>query len=593
MESREVTIPEIVTVRDLAELLGETPITIIKTLMSNGVLASINQQIDFDTAAIIASEHGFEAKQPYAELEEDVETELSAWQILLAEEAPEDLSGRPPVVTILGHVDHGKTSLLDAIRDTNVVGKESGGITQHIGAYQIKHDGRRITFLDTPGHEAFTAMRARGANTTDIAVLVVAADDGVMPQTVEALNHARAAHVPIIVALNKIDKPNARPEVVKQQLADQGLMPDEWGGTTMFIPVSARQKLGLEDLLEAILLVADEVCVQANPDRDAVGTVLEGRLDKRQGPLATVLIQNGTLKTGDVVVVGKTWGKVRALEDENNRRHRTAPPATPTVVIGLHDVPDAGDRLEAVKDERIARAIAQKRQAEARTKELARHVRPLSLDDFSSRIREGQIKELNIVLKTDVQGSIEPIVNSLERLSNAEVKINMIHTAAGNISESDINLAMASEAIVIGFRVSPDTSARRLSDSEGLEIQIYDIIYEIVDDVEKAMKGMLAPVYAEKVVGQAQVRQTFDIPRLGRIAGCYVTDGVILRNAKLRVLRQGDVVHEGSLNSLKRFEKDVREVRQNFECGVKIEGFNAVEEGDRLEFYVMERVAVA
>jgi len=593
-ELQEVTIPEIVTVRDLAELLGETPIKVIKTLMSNGVLASINQQIDFDTAAVIASEFGYEAKQPYAELEEDQETELSAWQILLSTEDPEDLCDRPPVVTVLGHVDHGKTSLLDAIRHTNVVDEESGGITQHIGAYQVKHAGRRITFLDTPGHEAFTAMRARGANTTDIAVLVVAADDGVKPQTIEALNHARAAHVPIIVALNKIDKANARPEVVKQQLSDQGLMPDEWGGDTMIIPVSARNREGLEDLLEAILLVADEACVQANPEREAVGTVLEGRLDKRQGSLATVLIQNGTLRTGDVVVVGKTWGKIRALQDENEKRHRTAPPATPTVIIGLHDVPEAGDRLEVAKDERTARAIAEKRQEEARAKELARTVmRPLSLDDISSRIREGEVKELNIVLKTDVQGSIEPIVNSLKRLSNDEVKINMIHAAAGNVNESDINLAMASEAIVIGFRVTADTSARRMSDMEDLPIQMYDIIYEIVDDVEKAMKGMLAPVYEEKVIGEAQVRQTFDIPRVGRVAGCYVTAGVIQRNAKARVLRDGEVVHEGGLDSLKRFEKDVREVRQNFECGVKLVGFDTVESGDRLQFFVMERVAVA
>ena len=437
-------------------------------------------------------------------------------------------------------------------------------------------------------------MRARGANTTDIAVLVVAADDGVQPQTIEALNHARAAHVPIIVALNKIDKANARPEVVKQQLSDQGVTTDEWGGDTMIIPVSARNQQGLEDLLEAILLVADEACVQANPDREAVGTVLEGRLDKRQGPLATVLIQNGTLRTGDVVIVGKTWGKVRALQDENDKRHRTAPPATPTVIVGLHDVPEAGDRLEAVKDERTARAIAQKRQEEARAKDLARTVmRPLSLDDISSRIREGQIKELNIVLKTDVQGSIEPIVNSLKRLSNDEVKINLIHAAAGNVNESDINLAMASEAIVIGFRVSADTSARRMSDMEDLPIQMYDIIYEIVDDVEKAMKGMLAPVYAEKVIGEAQVRQTFDIPRVGRVAGCYVTDGTIQRNAKARVLRAGQVLHEGGLDSLKRFEKDVREVRQNFECGVKLAGYDAVESGDRLQFFVMERVAVA
>ncbi len=593
-ELKEVTIPEIITVRDLAELLGETPIKIIKILMSNGVLASINQQIDFDTAAVIASEFGFEAKQPYAELEEEKESELSAWQILLSTEAPEDLCSRPPVVTVLGHVDHGKTSLLDAIRHTNVVDKESGGITQHIGAYQVKHNGRRITFLDTPGHEAFTAMRARGANTTDIAVLVVAADDGVQPQTIEALNHARAAHVPIIVALNKIDKPNARPEVVKQQLSDLGVMPDEWGGDTMIIPVSARNRFGLEDLLEAILLVADEACVQANPEREAVGTVLEGRLDKRQGPLATVLIQNGTLRTGDVVIVGKTWGKLRALQDENDKRHRTAPPATPTVIVGLHDVPDAGDRLEVVKDERTARAIAQKRQEEARAKDLARTaMRPLSLDDISSRIREGQIKELNIVLKTDVQGSIEPIVNSLTRLSNDQVKINIIHAAAGNINESDINLALASEAIVIGFRVTADTSARRMSDMEDLPIQLYDIIYEIVDDVEKAMKGMLAPVYEEKVIGEAQVRQTFDIPRVGRVAGCYVTDGVIQRNAKVRVLRDGQVLHEGGLDSLKRYEKDVREVRQSFECGVKLANFDHVESGDRLQFFVMERVAIA
>ncbi|HOT93517.1 MAG TPA: translation initiation factor IF-2 [Anaerolineae bacterium] len=591
METKEIIIPEIITVRDLAELLGETPIKIIKILMTNGVLASINQQIDFDTAAVIASEFGFEARQPYAELESEAQAERSAWQILLAEEAPEDLCSRPPVVTVLGHVDHGKTSLLDAIRHTNVVSQESGGITQHIGAYQIKHNGRRITFLDTPGHEAFTAMRARGANTTDIAVLVVAADDGVQPQTIEAINHARAAHVPIIVALNKIDKPNAQPEVVKRQLSDLGLTPDEWGGTTMVIPVSAKKKTGLDDLLEAILLVADEVCVQANPDREAVGTVLEGRLDKRQGPLATVLIQNGTLHTGDIVVVGKTWGKVRALEDENGKRHRTAPPATPTVVVGLHDVPEAGDRLEVVKDERIARAIAQKRQEEARAHDLARAVRPLSLDDIANRIREGQAKELNIVLKTDVQGSIEPIVTSLERLSNDEVKVKVIHAAAGNINESDINLALASEAIVIGFRVDLDGAARRIAEMEGLQVHVYDIIYQIVEDVEKAVKGMLSPIYAEKVIGEAQVRQTFDIQRVGRVAGCYVTDGVIQRNAKVRVLRNNQVIHDGTVNSLKRFNKDMREVRQNFECGVKIEGFDNVEVGDRLQFYVMERVA--
>lgn len=593
MALKEIIIPEIITVRDLSELLGETPIKIIKTLMDSGVIANINQQIDFDTAAIIASEFGFEATPPYPEVEAEQETELSAWQLLLANEKPEDLRDRPPVVTILGHVDHGKTSLLDAIRHTNVVGEESGGITQHIGAYQIKHNGRRITFLDTPGHAAFTAMRARGAHTTDIAVLVVAADDGVQPQTIEAINHARAAHVPIIVALNKTDKPNARPDMVKQQLSEQGLTPEEWEGDTMIIPVSARQNAGLEDLLEAILLVADDVGVKANPGCPAVGTVLEGRLDKQRGPVVTILIQNGTLRNGDVVVVGETWGKVRALEDENGQRHRTAPPATPMLVIGLHDVPAAGDRLEVVKNEHVARAMTEKRQQEAKAAAAGQVRRIISLDDISARIREGQIKELNIVLKTDVQGSIEPIVNSLQRLNNEEVKVNVIHTAAGNINESDIQLAVASEAIVIGFRVAPDTAARHVADNAGLHIQLYDIIYEIVSDVEKAMKGMLAPVYAEQVIGQATVRATFDISRIGRVAGCYVTDGIVRRNAQVRVLRGGEVIHTGVLDSLKRFEKDVREVKQSFECGIKLDGFDAVESGDVLQFFVMERVAVA
>ncbi|HHE72215.1 MAG TPA: translation initiation factor IF-2 [Chloroflexi bacterium] len=589
MAEKEITIPEIITVRDLAELLGETPIAVIKSLMSNGVLASINQQIDFDTAAIIAAEFGYEAKQPFAELEEEKDTELSAWQVLLADEKPEDLVSRPPVVTVLGHVDHGKTSLLDAIRHTNVVGGESGGITQHIGAYQIKHNGRRITFLDTPGHEAFTAMRARGAHITDIAVLVVAADDGVMPQTVEAINHARAAHVPIIVALNKIDKPNAQPERVKQQLADHGLVPDDWGGDTMVIPVSAKMKIGLDDLLEAILLVADDVGVKANPNRPAIGTVLEGRLDKRRGPLATILIQNGTLKTGDVVVVGKTWGKVRALEDENGIRHRTAPPATPTVVVGLHDVPEAGDMLQVVQDERTARAIAEKRQEEARKRTLSKS-RLRSLDDFASAIREGEAKELNVVLKTDVQGSIEPIVTSIERLNTDGLKVNVIHAAAGNISESDINLALASNAIVLGFRVSADTAARRVAEMEGLEIRIYDVIYELVDEVEKALQGLLEPTFEEVVIGEAEVRQVFDISSIGRIAGCYVTKGVARRNARVRVYRGEEKLYDGEIDSLKRFTEDVREVRQNYECGVKIAGFDGVEVGDRLVFYQMKRV---
>ncbi|MCD6344402.1 MAG: translation initiation factor IF-2, partial [Anaerolineae bacterium] len=448
-ETKEVIIPEVITVRELAELVKVSPIHIIKTLMSNGMLASINQQIDFDTAAIISAEYGLEARPPYPDIseEEGEEANLSSWQRLLVGEAEEDLRPRPPVVAVLGHVDHGKTTLLDAIRHSDVVGQESGGITQHIGAYQVKHHDRRITFLDTPGHAAFTAMRARGAHTTDIVVLVVAADDGVKPQTIEALNHARAAHVPIVVALNKIDKPNARPEYVKQELADIGLLPDDWGGDTMIIPVSAKQKLGLDDLLEAILLVADEIGMQANPDSPAIGAVLEGRLDKRRGPIATILVQNGTLKTGDVVVIGETWGKIRALTDEQNRRHRTAPPGTPAVITGLRGVPAAGDHLEVIASERTARAIARKRQEASKERRQAIPRRPLSLDDISARIREGEKQELSAVLKTDVQGSIEPIVSSLKNLDVGDVHLNVIHAAAGNINESDVNLALASDSI--------------------------------------------------------------------------------------------------------------------------------------------------
>jgi len=590
-ELKEVIIPEVITVRELAELVKVSPIQIIKTLMSNGVLASINQQIDFDTAAIISAEYGLEARLPYPEISEDEGegSELSSWQRLIVGEAEEDLCERPPVVTMLGHVDHGKTTLLDAIRHSNVVDQESGGITQHIGAYQVKHHDRRITFLDTPGHAAFTAMRARGAHTTDIAVLVVAADDGVKPQTIEALNHARAAHVPIIVALNKIDRANARPEYAKQELADIGLMPDDWGGDTMIIPVSAKQKLGLDDLLEAILLVADELGVQANPNRPAIGAVLEGRLDKRRGPIATILVQNGTLKTGDVVVVGETWGKIRALTDEQDRRHRTAPPGTPAVITGLRGVPAAGDHLEVIASERTARAIARKRQEASKARRQAIPRRPISLDDISARIREGEAQELAVVLKTDVQGSIEPIVNSLKNLRVGDIKLNVIHVAAGNINESDINLALASESIILGFRVNVEPSAQRMATAERIGIKIYEIIYKLIDDVEKAMKGLLEPVYEEKMIGEAEIREVFNIPKIGRVAGCYITQGIIRRNAKVRVLRSEEALHQGVLSSLKRFEKDVREVRMGYECGVKVEGFNAVEVGDHLQFYVMER----
>jgi len=587
-----ITIPEVITVRDLAEEMGISPIQLIKVLMSNGVLASINQQIDFDTAAIIASEFGVEAKLPYVEEEEEEEEEeLAPWQRLIADEDEEDLRPRPPVVTVLGHVDHGKTTLLDAIRHADVAGGESGGITQHIGAYMIRHDGRPITFIDTPGHEAFTAMRARGAHTTDIAVLVVAADDGVQPQTVEAINHARAAHVPILVALNKIDRPNAQPELVKQELSEAGLMPDEWGGNIMIIPVSAKMKEGLEDLLEAILLIADEINVKANPDASAIGTVLEGKLDRRRGPLATVLMQNGTLHVGDVTVVGKTWGKVRALEDEDGDRHRTAPPGIPAMILGLNDVPVAGERLEVVAEERTARAIAEKRAEEVRLREQARSRGALTLDDFSAMMREGEAKELNVILKTDVQGSIEPIVGSLEALEAEEATVNVVHAAAGNITESDINLAVASSAIVLGFRVNVDTAARRMADEEGIEINLYDVIYKLIEEVEQAMKGLLEPKIVEKRIGAAQVRAIFEIPSTGTIAGCYVASGVARRNARVRVFRDSGVMYDGGIASLRRFEEDVREVRQGYECGVKVEGFDDVREGDQLLFYVMEREA--
>ncbi len=587
--SKEIIIPEIITVRDLAELMGITPIQLIKTLMSNGILASINQQIDFDTAAIIAAEFGFEGRPPYVEPEEDAEEQLTSWQQLLVEEEEADLRERPPVVTVLGHVDHGKTTLLDSIRQADVASRESGGITQHIGAYMIKHEGRSITFLDTPGHEAFTAMRARGAHTTDIAVLVVAADDGVQPQTLEAINHARAAHVPILVALNKMDRPHAQPDYVKQQLADVGLMPDEWGGDTLVIPVSAKLNEGLDDLLEAIMLLADEVGVQANPDAPAVGAVLEGKLDRRRGPIATVLVQNGTLHTGDVIVVGKTWGRIRALEDENGQRHRTTPPGTPVVVLGLNAVPAAGDRLEVISEASTARAIARKRQAASRVRRQDYTRGPLTLDALAARIREGKIKEFNIVLKTDVQGSIEPIVSSLKKLDTEETEINIIHAAAGNITESDINLAAASEALVIGFRVNVDRVARRTADEESVEIKIYEIIYKLLDDVEMSLEGLLEPVYVEKVIGKAQIRTIFDIPSLGKVAGCYVSTGVIRRNARVRVYRGKDQIYEGEIASLKRFEDDVREVRQGYECGLRLEGFNAIKERDTLLFYVMER----
>ncbi len=589
-ETKVIEIPVYLTVRELAQLMDISPIDVIKQLMSSGIIATINQQIDYETAAIIATEMGFEAREetPLVAEEADEEGPMPLWERLYAREEPDKLLPRPPVVTVLGHVDHGKTSLLDAIRRTDVVGGEAGGITQHIGAYQIEHQGRLITFLDTPGHEAFTAMRARGANTTDIAVLVVAADDGVMPQTIEAISHARAARVPIIVALNKIDKPNAQPERAKQGLADAGLVPDDWGGDTICVPVSAKKRIGLEDLLEAIILVADSAEIKANPDRPAVGTVLEGRLDRSQGPTATVLVQNGTLRVGDALVAGTVCGRVRRMLNDDGNPITEAPPSTPALILGLDDVPTAGDIFEVMRDERTCRAVAARRIKDDEAK-VTMTVRTLTLDNLSQSIRQGQAKELNLIIKADVQGSIEPIVNSLQALGAEDLKVNIIHAATGNITESDITLAVASHAIVVGFQVTVDSAARRMSENEGVDIRLYDIIYKLVDEVELALKGLLEPTYVEKVVGRAEVRATFEVSKVGRIAGCYILEGEARRNARARVLRGEKELYDGHIGSLRRFEKDVREVRTGFECGVGLEGFYDLEVGDIIEFYVMER----
>jgi translation initiation factor IF-2 len=592
-EKRVVEIPDFVTVRQLSELMDVSPIDVIKELMSAGVMANINQQVDFETAAIVAEEMGFEAREETPDLEEaDEEGPTLLWDRLYAGENPEDLKPRAPVVTVLGHVDHGKTSLLDAIRHTDVQAGEAGGITQHIGAHQIEHDGHGITFLDTPGHEAFTAMRARGAHTTDIAVLVVAADDGVMPQTVEAINHARAARVPIIVALNKVDKPTAQPDMVKQQLAEMNLAPDDWGGTTLCVPVSAKQKIGLDDLLEAVLLVAGSTEIKANPDRPAVGSVLEGHLERTLGATATILVQNGTLHVGDVVVAGLSYGRVRRMLDELGNPIEEAPPSTPAMILGLSGVPNAGEMFKVVHDERTARAIIAKREEELAAKAAA-PIRAFTLDDFSSRIQAGQAKELNLIVKTDVQGSIEPIVNSLEKLGADELKVNIVHAAAGNISETDVNLAIVSHAIIVGFHVVPNPAARRLAENEGVDIRTYDIIYKLVDEVDKALKGLLEPTYVDVVIGEAEVRAVFNVPKVGAVAGCYVRDGEIRRNARARVIRDGEQLHDGHVSSLKRFKKDVREVRTGFECGVGLEDFRDFVEGDIIQFYVKEREASA
>jgi translation initiation factor IF-2 len=593
--AKVVELPQEISVRDLAKALRLSPIDIIKELMNSSVVVSINQIIDYETAEIVAAEMGFETRllkvqEPEKPVADDRPRTLR--QRLAETESVENCKPRPPVVTVLGHVDHGKTTLLDAIRETNVVAGEFGGITQHIGAYQVEKNGRKITFLDTPGHEAFTAMRARGAQVTDLAVLVVAADDGVMPQTREAIDHARAAGVPILVALNKMDKAGAQPDRVKQQLADLDLTVEEWGGDVVLVPVSARQKKGIDELLDNILLVTDVAELRSNPDRPAVGTVIEGRLDKQRGATATLLVQAGSLHVGDPLLIGETCGRVRAMLNDKGEPIDEATPSMPVLVLGLSQVPKAGELFEVVGSERQARIVAAERgQIQREASAQPGKPKSLSLDDIFEQFQSGKVLQLNLILKADVQGSLEPIVNSLQKLGTDALKVDILHQGTGNISESDVMLAFASEAIIIGFHVQVDEAARRLALQDGVDIRQYDIIYRLVDDVEKALKGMLAPVYADVTTGRAEVRTVFRISHRGNIAGCIVTDGEATRNALIRVLRDDKPIFEGRVDSLKRFKEDATEVKAGFECGIGITGFDDLNEGDVLEFYKKERVS--
>lgn len=587
-----IEVPAYITVRELANLMGVSPIDVIKELMANGIMANINQQIDFDTAAIVAGEMGFDvvAHEEVAAPEEQVEVEETiAWRKVLAHESAADLEARPPVVTMLGHVDHGKTSLLDVIRQANVQVGEAGGITQHIGAYQTEKDGRLITFLDTPGHEAFTAMRARGAQATDIAILVVAADDGVMPQTREAIDHARAARVPIIVALNKIDLQTARPDRVKQQLSDAGLIPDDWDGDTMVIPVSARDETGIDDLLEAILLVSEEANPRANPNAEASGTVLEARIERGKGVLATVLVQNGTLKVGDTLLVGEHYGRIKSMQDYRGRRVESAGPSVPVSVSGLNGMPAAGEQFSVVGSEKIARKEIDEALEEVRTQPSGRE-RATTLDEFFARLEGGETKTLTLLVKADVQGSLEPIVTSLERLSSDEVEIEILRAATGNVSENDVMLASASDAIILGFSVDTDPIARNAAASEGVQIRNYDIIYKLIEDVELAIQGLLPPEYEDVVIGRAEVREVFKIRGVGNIAGSYMRTGEGRRNAKARVVRDGRLLHAGNVSSLKHLAENVREIKTGFEFGVRIEDWDDYIPGDIVEFFVSQQV---
>ena len=591
----EITIPASLTVRELAEKMHRSAIEVIKTLMNYGMMIPITAPIDFDTAQLIGEELGVTVKSEKAP--EPVLAELPAEapktlrQQIMASEKESTLVLRPPIVTVLGHVDHGKTTLLDAIRETCVVDGEAGGITQHIGAYQVERDGRKITFLDTPGHEAFTAMRARGAQVTDIAVLVVAADDGVMPQTKEAISHVKAAQVAMVVALNKIDKPNANPDRVKQELADNGVLIEEYGGDVVCVPVSAKMRRGIGDLLENILLVADIDPLKANPTGDCMGTVVESRLDKNRGPMATLLVQNGTLHIGDSIVTGETTARIRAMYDDKGEPITEAPPSTPVAILGLAEVPVAGDTFQVVTDDRTARGIASERVETRRAATVTPGAAPRTLESFFAAAEAGQVKELNLILKADVQGSIEPIVNSIEKLGDEKLHVKLLHQATGNITESDVMLAIASKAIILGFSVVVDAAAQRMAEAEGVDIRIYNIIYKLIEDIEKALKGMLEPVYKEIITGHAEIRQVFRVTKVGKVAGCYVTDGELTRNTMARIKRGEVVLREDKIVSLKRFQEDAPEVKTGFECGLNFGNFNEFETGDIIEAYKKERVS--
>ncbi|WP_200898513.1 translation initiation factor IF-2 [Gottschalkia purinilytica] len=584
--TNKIEVEETIQVKELAEKMNISPNEVITKLISLGIMAGLNQDIDFDTASIIAAEFDYELVMPLSSSEE-IEEKLIAE--LDYEDSPEDLVLRPPVVTVMGHVDHGKTSLLDAIRETSVTKKEAGGITQHIGASTVNVKNKEIVFLDTPGHEAFTSMRARGAQITDIAILVVAGDDGVMPQTVEALNHAKAADVPIIVAVNKMDKPEVNPDRVKQELTEHGLMPEEWGGDTIFVHVSALKKQGIDELLEMIALVSEMQELKANPNRNAVGTIIEAKLDKSRGPVATVLVQKGTLSIGDAVVSGSSYGRIRAMLDDKGKRVKKVGPSTPVEILGLSEVPNAGERLYMVDDDKKARDIAEKVRIKNRDEHL-KATQKVSLDDLFERIQQGEVKDLNLIIKADVKGTTEAIKQSLVKLSTEEVKVNPIHIGVGAITESDIMLASASNAIVIGFNVRPTTSAIEVAKREQVDVRNYRVIYNAIEDIKAAIEGMLDPEYQEVVLGRAEVRATFKVPNAGTIAGVYVIQGKVTRNSSIRLLRDNVVIHEGSISSLKRFKDDVKEIQTNYEGGLGIDGYNDLKEGDVIEAYILEEV---